>query len=631
MERNSEINSVSDVSSYAELESFFDFSLDLLCIAEVDSSRFLKVNNKWSELLGYSKEEIINRSFMDFIHPDDVDSTVQAMAKLSVQNPVVDFTNRYRRKDGSYRWLQWHSYPRNNLIYAVARDVTDQRIRENRIKAEEKKYRLLFDNMPSGFALHEMIYDKQNTPVDYRFLEVNSTFTELTGFEGKMLEGTLVSQLIPDDYTKWVEIYVPVVQEGKTIKFRYQSDKATRVFDIIAFASEKGKFATILVDMTEQIRSQSRWIESEKMEAIGRLAGGVAHDFNNQLGGIQGYADLLDQELQDPKLKKYAGEILKITENAAELSRSLLNYSRKEPAKKTLLNMETILMEVISLLERTINKKIEIQKNIAAEEPIIRGDASQIQNALLNLGINGSDAMSDGGILRFKIEKILIDELSSYYQVPAGEYLEVSISDTGEGMEQDMVKKIFEPFFTTKEKGRGTGLGLATVYNTVKIHGGDITVYSETGKGTQFNLYFPVAEKESAADESTGGAVPQSRGSGESILIVDDEYSVATVLSVFLTNMGYFPQVFTRPVEALEYYRKNWQKTDLVILDMMMPQMNGQELLNGMRDINPEVKAILSSGFHNTENGKLKSFRGILKKPFRSNELAAVCWKVLHE
>ena len=194
-----------------------------------------------------------------------------------------------------------------------------------------------------------------------------------------------------------------------------------------------------------------------------------------------------------------------------------------------------------------------------------------------------------------------------------------------------MVNRIFEPFFTTKEKGRGTGLGLATVYNTVKIHGGDITVYSDKGRGSQFNLYFPMAEKESDPVESMGTSEPQQKGSGESILIVDDEYSVATVLSVFLMNMGYFPQVYTRPLEALEYYRKNWQKTDLVILDMMMPQMNGQELLNGMMQINPEVKAILSSGFHNTDSGKLESFRGMLKKPFRSNELASLCWKVLHE
>ena len=415
-------------SHYAELEAFFELSLDLLCIAEVDSARFLKVNNQWSELLGYSKEEIINRSFMDFVHPDDVESTIQAVENLGMENPEINFINRYRRKDGSYRWLQWRSYPRNNLIYAVARDITEQKLKENKIKADEKKYRQLFYHMPSGFALHEMIYDKENLPVDYRFLEVNPTFIELTGFTGQNLEGTLVSEFLPDEYTKWVEIYAPVALEGKTIKFRNQSEGITKVFDIIAFSPEKGKFATIFVDITEQIRNQDRWIESEKMEAIGRLAGGVAHDFNNQLGGIQGYADLLHQGIQDPELKKYAGEILKITDNAAKLSSSLLNYSRKEPAKKTLLNLESLLKEVISLLSHTINKKIEIRKRFSVEDPFILGDATQIQNALLNLGINASDAMPDGGILSFKVEKIRIDDLSSYYQVPSGNYLEVSVS-----------------------------------------------------------------------------------------------------------------------------------------------------------------------------------------------------------
>lgn len=378
-------------------------------------------------------------------------------------------------------------------------------------------------------------------------------------------------------------------------------------------------------DVTEAHMLQERLRQTEKMDAIGQLAGGVAHDFNNQLTGVLGYADLLESELSDPRLKEYARNIINASERAAELTSQLLAFGRKGKNLDVSVSLHKVIGEVVAMLERSIDKRITVLQDLAASRSVVRGDPTQIYNALLNLGINARDAMPEGGDLTYATDEVsLNDEFIQQHQcdIEVGRYLCISVSDTGVGMSDEVRRKIFEPFFTTKPEGKGTGLGLSSVYGTVKNHNGAIHVCSEPGAGTVFRIYFPVCEEE--GEDAGGSTVPVHQGTGR-ILLVDDEAILRTVGSAMLTSLGYQVKTCVDGQAAVEYYQDHWQQTDLVLLDMMMPRMDGAQTFNLMREINPKICAVLSSGY--SIDGKAQSImdKGVvafIDKPFSRSELA---------
>ena len=377
----------------------------------------------------------------------------------------------------------------------------------------------------------------------------------------------------------------------------------------------------------EKIELENRLRQSEKLQAIGQLAGGVAHDFNNQLTGIVGYADLLRYALRDNvELAHYVDNILIASKRSADLTNQLLAFARKGKYLSVEIDIHHTIMEVISLLQHFIDKKINLQELFKANPSLINGDPTQIQNAFLNLALNARDAMPKGGLLTFETKVVELDEMfcsAKIDKVVPGKYIEVSIIDTGVGMTEETQKRIFEPFFTTKEVGKGTGMGLAAVYGTIKNHKGTIDVYSEINKGTIIKSYLPLA---SSIDEIKIDDLQESITFNKKlkILLVDDEEVVCNIGKEMLEMKGHSVSLCKDGNEAIEKFKKIWQEIELVILDMVMPKIAGTETFHAMKEINPNVKVLLSSGYSVTgdaQNLLDQGAQGFIQKPFTIEEL----------
>jgi PAS domain S-box-containing protein len=385
---------------------------------------------------------------------------------------------------------------------------------------------------------------------------------------------------------------------------------------------------TFTRDITERRKLETRMRQAEKMEAIGQLAGGIAHDFNNQLAGIVGYADLLKDELQDrPDLIQIADAILTAAMRSAGLTRQLLAFARQGKNLSSPVDLHAIVGEVVEMMKRSIDKRIVIRSDLDAPAAVTIGDPSQLQNAVLNLAINARDAMPGGGTLTFSTRLVTIDgthPVAALRQLAPGHYVQVSVGDTGIGMDADTQRRIFEPFFTTKEKGKGTGMGLPAVYGTINNHRGAIQVHSELAHGTVVDLYLPLALGSVPASELADG--PEACQSiGARVLLVEDETAVRDMGVKMLNRLQCQVTTVGSGKEAIAIYCDRFSQFDVVILDLVMPEMSGKDTFRHLQQINPGIIAILTSGY--TLDGEVQSIldagaKGFLQKPFRAAELS---------
>lgn len=381
----------------------------------------------------------------------------------------------------------------------------------------------------------------------------------------------------------------------------------------------------------EALREQL--IQARKMEAIGQLAGGVAHDFNNLLGGIMGNAELLKSSTTNEELLLYAKNIISITERSADLTAQLLAFSRKGKLQIEPIDLHTLIGEVVDICRHSLSKNIEIRTLLDASVCSTDGDVSQIQSALLNLAVNARDAMKEGGVLTISTgctevtgDACRIDT----FEITPGTYIVLSVSDTGTGMDDQLINHIFEPFFTTKKKGEGTGMGLAAVYGTMKSHKGAIRIQSELCVGTTFTLYFPVRKRDGrtecdhAEKPSVSALDAPVNGTGEKIMVIDDEKMFADVAAIHLRKYGYTVETFNDSSEAMTYYEKHHDTVACVVLDMVMPKADGNVIFNAFKTIHPGVKVVLASGYSiDGAAQKLldKGAKHFLQKPFHREEL----------
>ncbi len=384
----------------------------------------------------------------------------------------------------------------------------------------------------------------------------------------------------------------------------------------------------------EKAGLENQLLQSQKMEAIGTLAGGIAHDFNNLLTGILGYANLLKLENEpDTETFQSADVIEKAAERAAQLTRQLLGFARKGKFRNTRIDVHETIQEVIMLLTRTIGKNIEITSELRAHHPFVSGDPTQVQQIILNIAVNARDAMPEGGELRFQTEDLEIGTKSQalFPGLRPGQYFRLRVSDTGDGIPESIRPRVFEPFFTTKEPGKGTGMGLATAYGIVKNHGGLIQVESKAGQGTSFDIYLPSLE--SKAREITVPVAPSyPNGATARILMIDDESLICNIASAMLTRLGYAIETFTEPEVGLDAYRKNPPAYDLVILDVIMPKLDGMACLQIIRGINPDQRILLSSGFERggaIAEAMKKGDSWFVQKPYKLEALAKVVSEAL--
>ena len=369
-----------------------------------------------------------------------------------------------------------------------------------------------------------------------------------------------------------------------------------------------------------------------KMEALGQLARGLAHDLNNSLGAIAGYSELIKHltPSSNEKILRYSSQISSAAARSSQVIQKVLTFARKNKLQVIALNINDIVIDTINLMKSSLGKNITIVEHCKASDAIVTGDPEQIQNAILNLALNARDAMLAGGTLTFTTENIFIDEefaASRHFKMTSGYYIMLAVADTGNGMDQDTRAHLFEPFFTTKEIGRGTGLGLASVYGSVKSHHGYIEVTSEEGKGSVFTMYLPVNKIAAPADATPAAAGPAAVQASRKahVLVIDDDQSVAEMLFELLSWLNYSATIFTSPSLAIDYYKDHQNSVDLAIVDMNMDDIDGLECFEKLHAINPRIKVMIATGYClEDERARLmkKGITGVLSKPFVSADLA---------
>ncbi|MBD3422641.1 MAG: response regulator [Chitinivibrionales bacterium] len=438
-------------------------------------------------------------------------------------------------------------------------------------------------------------------------------------------------------------VSVPIMHrkkiQGAMLFFRRYTTEEKSTFKVFSMqCSLILKFSSQIRELQGKKKLEEALVQAQKMEAIGLLAGGVAHDFNNLLAGISGFARLIKRKhtRDNPGLETFVDPIIDATVKGSALTKQLLAFARKGNYQVVALDAEEIVQDVIGLLSRTIDKRIEIKTVFQATSPVIMGDPAQVQNALLNLGLNSRDAMPNGGVLTYATAAVTVDDATQQpdkYRMQPGDYVVIIVSDTGIGMDNDTCQRMFEPFFTTKATGKGTGLGLAGVYGAVKGHNGYVEVESSPGAGTEIKVLFPAAVDKSAnkAPAKFDNAVVNGKGH---VLIVDDEDIVRDSSKAILTELGYSVSLCKDGKEAIELYKKRSRDIDLVILDMIMPVMGGYDCFSELQKINPDVKAIIATGYsisEDTQRIATKGIAGFIQKPFDDCQLSQIIANALNQ
>lgn len=864
-----------------EVIPFFDVSLDLLCISDFEG-KILKVNKAWEKTLQFNEKDFVNTNYLNFVHSQDKEKTVDAMEKLRIEWKLLNFTNRYLAKDGTYKYIEWKAQVHKNYVYGAGSDVTDKIKVQQKLRQSENTYKLIFENSPLGILHYdnngiitkinnsfvetvgsskevllgldmlalkdhrilwavknslekqlvsrlEIVYSAETSsnvkPVRILFapiitisgdinggvgiiediservesekkvkeslnkylfifeqaadgilvgnekgiiIDANPSICKMTGYLKKEMLGKEISFLFLDenlekkplDYSSILKgesilsqriiktkngslIYIemnskkvgdgrlqtyirditeritseeklrkseedlritlnsigdgviavdmefkitkmnPVAEEmtgwkleealghkidlvfnikdsitskkaenpvysavntGKSVELKnspilyskdgreyYISDSASPIKD-----QNSDIIGSVLVfrDVTEQYFLKERLRHSEKMEAIGQLTGGIAHDYNNMLSGIFGGVELLEKAKTPEDFSRYIEIIKKAAQRTSELNAKLLSFGRKSDLVFSPVNINEAVENTIDILKYTLDRKIRISFEKEKDEIIVNGSLSQLQNVFMNLGINSGFSMKNGGQLVFETRVLYLDE--NYFKVIPGEFLPgyyalISVSDQGEGIPQEYRSKIFEPFFTTKNEKQGSGLGLATSYGIISEHKGIINFYSEENTGTIFHIYLPIIESPHLNSDKNNEPTELLKRSG-TILLVEDEEIVRTIVSTMLSEIGFDVFEAENGKHGYEIYKNNHDKIDLVILDMVMPEMNGKECFYAIREFNPDAKIILSSGFSKEEDLielKEQGLNGFIKKPFFISDLGKILNKLL--
>lgn len=428
---------------------------------------------------------------------------------------------------------------------------------------------------------------------------------------------------------------MPEVLAGAKKHFQIHDDINDTTYSVSAapmkHADEGISYVAIIRDITQEQILRDRLRQAEKMEAVGQLAGGVAHDFNNMLGAILGYADIVresnlaeDRKPVDGQLNKRMETIISAAGKASSLVSQLLAFSRQGKYRNEPIAVGQMLTEVVALLQRTVNRSIRIDLEIDDTCPAVVGDPQQLQSALLNLAVNARDAMPEGGALKFTACRLRLNRDNAHVGLARGEYVKIEVSDTGCGIDTRTIEKIFDPYFTTKEAGKGTGLGLASVYGTVKNHSGSIEVTSTPGEGSTFTVLLPAGPAgDTLLVGTTPGYAALPRGQGR-IMVVDDEPDICDIATSMLEKSGYDVVSMSNGAEALAHYGKSHDEINVVVLDLIMPVMGGMECFTRMKQIDPDLRAVFASGYGVGKDVQKLIDSGSCKlvpKPFTSKDL----------
>ncbi len=608
---------------------------------EVDlAGNFTFFNEAAERLLGYSKAELLGMNNRQYTEEENAKKLYKAFnAVYKSGQPTKGFDWEIISKNGTKKYVEASvsvlNDPEGNHtgFRGIVRDITERKLADEARRASEEKYRLLVNNA------NDAIFIVQEDFIKF----ANPKAMELFEYDERDLTGIPYGQLIhPDDRPFLYEgnpggLDQGVVPGPFSLRILARSGREIWVQINAVNIQWEGKPAMLnfVRDISIQKRLEAQLLQAQKMEAIGTLAGGIAHDFNNILTSVLGYTQLAQGDVpKGSQAERDLQEVVRAGRRARDLVSQILTFSRQTQQELKPLDPVPIIKEVLKLLRASIPATIEIKQHIEKTEANILADPTQIHQILINLCTNAAHAMTDrGGVLEVALAKVLLDSVfaSRHPEVAPGEYLLLAVTDTGHGIAPTIMDRIFDPFFTTKKRGEGTGMGLAVVHGIVRSCGGAITVYSEVGKGTTFKVFLPCCTGDADCESALEMIV--ARGN-ERILFVDDEPSIVAMAKRMIERLGYSVLATTSSVEALNLFREGPGEFDLVITDLTMPKMTGEQLAGELTRIRRDIPIIICTGYSNTltEGKKTKpGIRAVVTKPLITHEIARTIRDVLDE
>jgi two-component system cell cycle sensor histidine kinase/response regulator CckA len=599
---------------------------DMIAVVDMEGRRIFN-SVSYQKVLGYSPAELQASSGFEQIHPDDRERVKHAAAEARRTGVGKTLEYRLRHKNGSWLVLESTSSVIQNAdgqpekLVIVNRDVTERKKADESLRRLETGFRSVVEDAPYG------IY-RANTAG--RFLQVNPALKKMLGYETteELLDKDLPGEIFryPEEYQRLTELLIRT-EEIKDLEMEWKRKDSTPITVRCSgrrVNEENGGlayFEAFAEDVTEKRILERQLRMAQKMEAIGRLSGGIAHDFNNLLGVIIGYSRVLKRELGASNLlAEHALEIEKAGQRAASLTKQLLAFSRQQVLSPAILNLNTLASDMEKMLPQLLGEDIEVSLVLDPKLGNVKADQSQLEQVIMNLAVNARDAMPDGGKLKIETSNAELDQayVRNHPGSKIGSFVLLAVTDTGTGMDAATLTHIFEPFFTTKELGKGTGLGLATVYGIVKQSNGYIGLESAIGKGTSFQIYLPRYAGQAVADELKTDSPDNLRGS-ETILLVEDSEPLRKLAKSFLDSRGFQVLSAESGEDALEVAKRFGGPFDLLLTDVVMPGMNGRILAENLLLRQPGIKVLYMSGYTDSfiaGHGVLDPGIHLLHKPF---------------
>jgi len=608
-----------------------DNAADMIAVVDMDGNRIYN-SQSYSRVLGYDEDELKHSSSFEQVHPDDREMVRKAAEDARRTGIGRTLEYRIRHKDGSWRVLESTASvirtPRGEpqKLVIVNRDITERKEAAESLRQSESGFRSMVEDAPYGiFRCHS----------NGKLLSANPAFQRMLRYDhpDELLQTNLVEDVFdsPSEFQKLKNL----VDDGKEFKDvavelrRKDGNKITVRCRGRSVTDPEGlpSFDVFAEDVTEKRILERQLQMAAKMEAVGRLSGGVAHDFNNLLGVIIGYSQLFKRKL-DPQspLREHAEEIEKAGQRAAALTRQLLAFSRQQVLTPAVLNLNDLVAEMLKMLPRLIGEDIAVSTSLAADLGRVKADHGQIEQVIMNLAVNARDAMPSGGQLRIETANRELDQgyVRHHPGARPGQYVMLSVVDSGTGIDAETLAHIFEPFFTTKELGKGTGLGLATVYGVVKQSEGYVWVDSELGKGASFQIFLPRVEEEQTAQVPMKTLEGQGAGASETILLVEDSEPLRKLTRSFLESHGFDVLVAQNGEEAIDVEARTSKKIHLLLTDVVMPGINGRVLAERLHLKQREMKVLYISGYTDSFiaiHGVLERGMTLLNKPYTEDEL----------
>ncbi|MCD6375174.1 MAG: PAS domain S-box protein [Caldisericaceae bacterium] len=604
------------------LETFPESAL----IIDLDTMSVIYANQNFFNLSGFRQDEVISKSFLNFIIVPNLSDFLKEINEIELQKEGLNFDLVLKGQRNTILPIQLFCQKipetKQNYAFFYIKNSTELR----RLEVERNMLSHALRQVNEGLGL----FDLEGT-----IIFVNESFLDTFGYE----RGEVIGKNIGSFFSPFIgyEFQLNILPaslkggwNGELKAIRKDGKEITVFMSTSTVKDDDGQpvvVVAVLNDITLHKQLEAQLRQSQKMEAIGQLAGGVAHDFNNLLTVIEGYIDLLKSKLNgNTSVDSYIKQMKKATERAVSLTRQLLTFSRRQVVQPKIIDVNKTIKELSKMLNRLIGEHIELITNLNHNVWKIKIDPNQFEQVLLNLIVNARDAMPKGGELIIETEQIKLDKNYQRFHpdVKPGDYVLIKVTDTGVGMSEEVQQRIFEPFFTTKGKGKGTGLGLATVYGIIKQNNGHIAVQSELEKGTTFSVYLPAIKAKSYQEENHV-ANTHLRGSGQQILVVEDEYLVRELICDTLRNLGYKVLEAANGEQALKVFEQHADEIDLVLTDLIMPGINGKKLADRLQREKPDVRLLFMTGYDDnaiSKQGMVAEDIDYISKPFSPAKLA---------